>query len=77
MRCWRVLAFDLQFAEMNPQIRIELLKLANGQRLLRLEHPGSGLCLEKRLDEALPVLAQKQRWQRVFEGLVERELATA
>lgn len=77
MRCWRVLAFDLQFAEMNPQIRIELLKLANGQRLLRLEHPGSGLCLEKRLDEGLPVLAQKQRWQRVFEALVERELATA
>lgn len=62
---------------MNEQIRVELLKLANGERLLRLEHPTSGLCLEKRLDAGIPLVAQTTRWREVFASLLARELLAA
>lgn len=62
---------------MDSEIRIELLKLRDGQRLLRLEHASSGLCLEKRIDNAAPLLGQKKHWQRIFEALIERELVAA
>jgi hypothetical protein len=62
---------------MNTDIRIELLKLASGERLLRFEHSISGLCLEKRLDDKAPVAAQKAHWQRIFAALLERELKAA
>ena len=62
---------------MNPEIQIELLKLADGSRILRLEHLGSGVCLEKKLDGSLSVVRQKQRWLQVFESLLEREALAA
>ena len=62
---------------MNPDIRIELLKLADGGRVLRLEHTASGLSLEKRLAPEALVVAQKEKWLRVFESLLARELAAA
>ena len=62
---------------MNPPIQIELLKLANGTRLLRLSEPASGLSLEKRLDPSRSVLRQKHHWLRCFEALIEREFAAA
>ncbi len=58
---------------MSDQIRVELLKLASGERLLRLEHPLSGLCLEKRLDPRAPVAVQTARWREVFASLLARE----
>ena len=62
---------------MNEQIRVELLKLSGGERLLRLEHPSSGLCLEKRLDAGAPVVAQTAKWRTAFASLLARELLVA
>ncbi len=62
---------------MDEPIRVELLKLATGERLLRLEHPASGLCLEKRLDAQAPVAAQTSRWRQVFASLLARERLAA
>ena len=60
------------------KIQIELVKLTGGERLLRLTEPQSGLSLEKKLDAALPVVAQKERLLRVFEAALARaELSAA
>ena len=62
---------------MNEEVIVHLLKLVNGERLLRLEHPSLGLCLEKRLDAKTPVSMQTERWRMVFASLLERELLAA
>lgn len=59
---------------MNEEIRAELLKLTNGERLLRLEHAPSGLCLEKRLDAQTPITEQTGRWREAFTAFLAREL---
>ena len=61
---------------MNSEIQIDLVKLADGSRLLRLSDFSSLLCLEKRLDPSASVLRQKQHWLHVFRDLLSRE-ATA
>ena len=55
---------------MNSEIQIDLVKLADGSRLLRLSDPTSRLCLEKRLDPSASVLRQKQHWLHAFHGLL-------
>ena len=62
---------------MKREIEMLLLKLADGARVLRFSEPGSGLCLEKRLDPTESVARQKQRWKEVFTAMLERELGTA
>lgn len=59
---------------MSARIQIELLKLPNGDRMLRFEHSSSDLSLEKRLDVNTPVAMQKERWLRSFTALLSREL---
>jgi hypothetical protein len=59
---------------MKRDVEMLLLKLADGARILRLSEPESGLCLEKRLDPAQPVVRQKERWARVFNTMLKREL---
>jgi hypothetical protein len=59
---------------MNPDISFVMIKLENGERLLRLEHASSGICLEKRIDPAVAIASQKQKWLAAFEGLLAREL---
>ena len=61
---------------MNAEIQIDLVKLAEGTRLLRLTDPESRLSLEKSLDPRLPLLAQKERWVRAFRDLRVRESTT-
>jgi hypothetical protein len=56
------------------QIEIELVKLTNGDRLLRLSEAASGLCLEKKLDSHKPVVKQKDRLRKTFEAILSREL---
>jgi len=51
-----------------------LLKLADGGRVLRFYEQSSGLCLEKRLQPEASVARQKERWERVFVNVLEREL---
>ncbi len=62
---------------MKRSIELLLLKLADGGRILRLYEPCSGLCLEKRLQTDESVARQKQRWERVFTEMLDRELGVA
>ena len=62
--------------ENNRQIQVDLVKLASGERLLRLSEATSGLSLEKRLDPRLPVVHQKERLMRAFEAALARELTS-
>ena len=61
---------------MNSETQIDLVKLADGSRLLRLSDAASRLCLEKRLTPSTSVLRQKEHWLHVFRDLLLRE-ATA
>ena len=60
------------------KIQIDLVKLATGERLLRLTEPQSGLALEKKLDPKQPVVRQRERLFIVFEAALARaELSAA
>ena len=52
--------------------QIEVLKLADGGRLLRLTEPDAGLALERRLDPKAPVVRQKNRLSDALEAAVAR-----
>jgi hypothetical protein len=73
----------MAFVNDNPvinrdKIQIDLIKLTGGERLLRLTEPQTGLSLEKKLDDSLPVVRQKKRLLDVFEAaLVRTELSAA
>ena len=58
---------------MDSEIQIDLVKLADGSRLVRLSDTASRPCLEKRLDPSASVLRQKQHWLHVFRDLLLRE----
>ena len=59
-------------------IQIDLIKLAGGERLLRLSETKSGLSLEKKLDPQKPVVGQKEKLLGVFEvALARAELVAA
>lgn len=59
-------------------IQIEIIKLAAGERVIRLSEPDSGLALEQRLNPKEPVARQKQRLQTAFEAARARcDLAEA
>lgn len=55
---------------MNDKIQIQLVKLADGARLLRFSETATGLCLEKRLEARQPMVRQKARLLREFEALL-------
>jgi hypothetical protein len=57
---------------MNDQIKIQLVKLTDGGRLLRLSKKSSGLCLERRLVAQQPVVSQKARLDKAFEELLSQ-----
>ncbi len=60
------------------KIQFDLIKLADGGRLLRLTEPQSGLALEKKLAPADAVVRQKEKLLRAFEAALARvELAAA
>lgn len=62
---------------MNDKIQIQLVKLADGARLLRFSEKATGLCLEKRLEARQAVVRQKTRLLREFEELLSREISAA
>ena len=60
------------------KIQIDLVKLLNGGRLLRLTEPQSGLTLEKKLAPADAVVRQKEKLLQAFEAALARvELSPA
>jgi len=61
---------------MNAQtpFTFELLKLANGARLLRVLEPQSATCLEKLVRSDVPIARQKALLSKALEAVLEREL---
>ena len=58
---------------MNPnKIQVDLIKLAGGERLLRLTESLSGLSLEKKLDPQKSVASQKEKLLGVFDAALAR-----
>ncbi len=57
------------------KIQMELIKLRDGERLLRLTEPQSGLSVERKLNPERPVADQKKQLLSVFEAaLAQAEL---
>jgi len=50
----------------HDKIQFDLVKLLNGERILRLTDPHSGLSLEKKLNPTDAVVRQKDRLLQVF-----------
>ncbi|HAK06508.1 MAG TPA: hypothetical protein DCO65_04445 [Spartobacteria bacterium] len=60
------------------KIKIDIIKLVDGGRLLRLTESASGLSLERKLDPERPVHDQKQQLSAAFEAALARlELSVA
>ncbi len=59
------------------KIQIDLIKLAGGERLLRLTEPQSGLALEKKLDPQKPVASEKEKLFDVFAAALSRAVLAA
>ncbi len=58
------------------KVQIELVKLANGARLLRFTDAKLGVSVERKLDGNRPVDQQKRQLAEVFEAAIARaELA--
>ena len=53
-------------------VQIDLIKLADGERLLRFTDRISGVSVERKLDAAQPVNDQKKRLREVFEAAIAR-----
>jgi len=58
------------------EIQIDLIKLAEGGRLLRVTEPQSGLSLERKIDNKRPVHDQKRQLIEIFEATLTRAQAT-
>jgi hypothetical protein len=54
------------------KIQFDLVKLMNGERILRLTDPRSGLSLEKKLRPSEAVVRQKDRLLLVFDAALAR-----
>jgi hypothetical protein len=52
----------------HDQIQFDLVKLLNGERILRLTDPQSGLSLEKKLNPTDAVVRQKDLLLQVFDA---------
>ncbi len=62
---------------MQLPIEIEIIRLKDGNRMLRFSNEASGLSLEKKLDPEEPVVKQKVKWRDAFIGFLNHELAEA
>lgn len=62
---------------MNPNFHIQLVQLDDGQKLMRIEDPDTGLSVERKLSPELPLVAQKNKLVRLFEALLLNDTAAA
>lgn len=62
---------------MKRSIKLLMLKLADGARVLRFYEPSSGSCLEERLQPDASVAQHKQRWEKVSVSRLDREVGAA
>lgn len=54
------------------KVQVDLIKLADGARLLRFTDAKSGVSVERQLDADRPVAEQKRRLGEVFQAAVAR-----
>ena len=59
---------------MNTDLSIQIITLASGQRLLRIDDDASGLSLERRLDPAKALVGQKVALVELFQVMLEKGL---
>jgi hypothetical protein len=64
-------------AATRTNIEMDLVKLSDGGRLLRLFDRGTGMALERKVDSKKPVVRQKQQLLVVFEAALERANGSA
>ena len=64
---------------MNPSVSftIDLLRLADGTRLIRVADTASGTTLERRIDPTRPLARQKELVVTALRALLDRELSAA
>lgn len=60
---------------MKPNIRIQLLTLVNGGRLIRLDDDATGLSVERKVHPEKPLVAQKAKLMELFEAMLQSEMA--
>ena len=58
------------------KVQIDLIKLAEGGRLLRVTEPQSGLSLERKVDNKRPIHDQKRQLIEIFEATLARAQAS-
>jgi hypothetical protein len=64
--------------KIRPDVQIELVRLATGERLIRLTDPRSGLALERKADPSRSLARQKERLMAAFKvALAEAEAVVA
>jgi len=56
----------------HKRVQFDLVKLLNGERILRLTDPHTGICLEKKLKPAEAVVRQEDHFHQVFEAALAR-----
>jgi hypothetical protein len=56
--------------------QIDLIKLPEGARLLRVSEPRSGLSLERKIDDDRPVHDQERQLIEIFEATLARAQAS-
>lgn len=56
----------------DDQTQVDLIRLANGARLLRFTDAKSGVSVERKLDSAGSVAEQKRQLREVFDAAVAR-----
>jgi hypothetical protein len=62
---------------MNTDIRIQLLTLVHGERLIRLENDATGLSVERKVHPEKPLVAEKAKLMHLFEAMLQSETAAA
>ena len=62
---------------MNASVRIQLVQLSDGQKLMRIEDDATGLSVETKLSPEAPIAAQKAKLLRLFEAMLVSDSAAA
>ncbi len=68
--------FENEVCLIAAKIQIDLIKLVEGGRLLRVSEPQSGLSLERKIDNKRPVHDQKRQLIEIFEATLARAQAS-
>ena len=60
---------------MNPNIRIQIVQLKDGRKLMRIEDDATGLSVGRNLSPERPLVAQKAKLARLFEAQLLNDAA--